>query len=415
MEYRVLGPLEVLAAGGERLALGGAMQQSVLASLLLRAGQTVALDRLIDDLWDEPPATAGRTIQAYVSRLRHELPKAAIESRPGGYRLVLEGADLDAETFEHRAEEGRRVLAAGEFEEARTLLRSALSLWRGPALAGLSSAALQREAERLEELRLGVLEDRIEADLGAGRESELVPELTALVAEHPLREHLRAHLMRALYRAGRSGDALALYREGRRQLVEELGMEPGQELRDLEQAILRQDTELELGDRAGARTASGTITGTVTFLFTDIEGSTRLLARLKARYAEVLERHGRLMRTAFEQHGGQEIDTQGDSFFAVFSRAGDAVGASVAAQRALAEEPWSDGVQVSVRMGLHTGEPILGGERYVGLGIHRAQRICAAGHGGQVLLSEVTRGLVEDDLPEDVGLRDLGPAQLKDL
>ena len=109
MEYRVLGPLEVHAAGGEKHALGGAMQQSVLASLLLRAGQTVALERLVGDLWDEPPETAARTIQAYVSRLRRELPKGAIESRPGGYRLVLDHGDLDLEAFERRAEEGHRA------------------------------------------------------------------------------------------------------------------------------------------------------------------------------------------------------------------------------------------------------------------------------------------------------------------
>src|SRR5262245_59581938 len=177
MEYRVLGPLEVLAAGGERLALGGAMQQSVLASLLLRAGQTVALERLIDDLWDEPPETATRTVQAYVSRLRHELPRGAIESGPGGYRLVLDGAELDLETFERQALEGRRALSAGHYEEAGRLLRSALALWRGPPLAGLTSEALERQAERLEELRLTTLEDRLTADLGAAREAEIVPEL----------------------------------------------------------------------------------------------------------------------------------------------------------------------------------------------------------------------------------------------
>src|SRR5262245_28547664 len=166
MEYRVLGPLEVLTADGEKLALGGAMQQSVLASLLLRAGQTVAVDRLIDDLWDEPPETATRTIRTYVSRLRHELPKGAIESRRGGYRLVLDGAELDLEMFERHAGEGNTALAAGDHEQAADLLREALALWRGPALVGLNSAALRREAQRLEELRLSVLEERIEADLG---------------------------------------------------------------------------------------------------------------------------------------------------------------------------------------------------------------------------------------------------------
>jgi ABC-type transport system substrate-binding protein/class 3 adenylate cyclase/streptogramin lyase len=156
-------------------------------------------------------------------------------------------------------------------------------------------------------------------------------------------------------------------------------------------------------------------TGTVTFLFTDIEGSTRLLGQLRERYGDVLSTHARLLRAAFEQFEGHEIDTQGDAFFVAFARARDAVAAAVAAQRALAAEPWPDGVSVRVRMGLHTGEPLVGGERYVGMGVHRGARIAAAGAGGQVLLSNTTRELVEDELPDDVHLRDLGEHELKDL
>src|SRR5262245_38989271 len=156
-------------------------------------------------------------------------------------------------------------------------------------------------------------------------------------------------------------------------------------------------------------------TGTVTFLFTDIEGSTRLVGQLRERYEDVLSAHARLLRQAFAEFEGHEIDTQGDAFFVAFARARDAVGAAVAAQRALGAEPWPDGEAVRVRMGLHTGEPLVGGERYVGMGVHRGARIAAAGHGGQVLLSNTTRELVEDELPDDVGLRDLGEHELKDL
>ena len=155
--------------------------------------------------------------------------------------------------------------------------------------------------------------------------------------------------------------------------------------------------------------------GTVTLLFTDIEGSTRLLARLKERYADLLADQQRLLRAVFVEHDGSEIDTQGDSFFVAFPRARDAVAAAVAGQRALARHEWPDGAEVKVRMGLHTGEPSVGGERYIGLGVHRAARIAAAAHGGQVLLSSVTRGLVEDELPPGVELRDLGEHRLKDL
>jgi DNA-binding SARP family transcriptional activator len=244
MEYRVLGPLEVVDGDGRRIPLGGARQQTVLFSLLLRAGRTVTLERLVDELWDEPPATAARTVQAYVSRLRRELPEGTIETRPGGYAFSLNADELDLHAFDQTADEGRTALAAEQYERAAQLFGEALALWRGPALAGLVSEALRREADRLEELRLQVLENRIEADLGRGRHRELVPELQALVAEHSFRERPRAQLMLALYRSGRPSDALELYRKTRRLLVEELGMEPGPELRELEQAILRQDPSL---------------------------------------------------------------------------------------------------------------------------------------------------------------------------
>ncbi|MGH3078790.1 MAG: adenylate/guanylate cyclase domain-containing protein [Gaiellaceae bacterium] len=157
-------------------------------------------------------------------------------------------------------------------------------------------------------------------------------------------------------------------------------------------------------------------TGTVTFLFTDIEGSTKLLHELGgARYGEVLAEHQRILREAFAAHHGREVDTQGDSFFVAFRRAKDAVAAAVDAQRDLAAGSWPEGTQVKVRMGLHTGEPRVGEERYVGLGVHKAARIGAAGHGGQVLLSRTTRELVEDELPQGVTVRDLGERRLKDL
>ena len=155
--------------------------------------------------------------------------------------------------------------------------------------------------------------------------------------------------------------------------------------------------------------------GTVTFLFTDIEGSTQLVKRLRGGYAHVLLEHQRLLRAAFDEGGGREIDTQGDAFFVVFTRAMDAVLAAAAGQRALADQPWPEDAAVRVRMGIHSGEPTIGGDRYVGLGVHRASRICAAAHGGQVLLSNVTRELVEDDLPPDVRLLDLGEQKLKDI
>jgi len=155
--------------------------------------------------------------------------------------------------------------------------------------------------------------------------------------------------------------------------------------------------------------------GTVTFVFTDIEGSTELLKRLGDGYAEVLAEHRRIIRDAFGPRGGQEIDTQGDAFFFCFERARDAVAAAVAAQRALAANPWPDGNTLRVRMSLHTGEPVVGEEGYVGIDVHRAARICSAGHGGQVLLSATTAALVSGALPDGVAKRELGEVRLKDL
>src|SRR5438067_5273534 len=155
--------------------------------------------------------------------------------------------------------------------------------------------------------------------------------------------------------------------------------------------------------------------GTVTLLFTDIEGSPRLLQRLGERYAGVLAEHERLLRAAFAAHGGHEVDTQGDAFFVVFTRSASAVHAAVEAQRALAAHEWPEWEVVRVRIGLHTGEPAVTGGRYVGLDVHRAARVCNAGHGGQVLLSQTTRDLVARDLPAGVTLRDLGLHRLRDL
>jgi class 3 adenylate cyclase len=155
--------------------------------------------------------------------------------------------------------------------------------------------------------------------------------------------------------------------------------------------------------------------GTVTFLFTDIEGSTALLRQLGDGYADVLRQERAILREKLGAAGGSEIDTQGDAFFFSFPRARDAVAGAVAAQRALADHEWPDGAEVKVRMGLHTGEPAVGEDGYVGLDVVRAARICSAGHGGQILLSETTRALLGNELPERVSIRDLGEQRLKDV
>jgi DNA-binding SARP family transcriptional activator len=247
MEYRILGPLEI-SDDGRELELGSGKQRALLAILLLHANEIVSADRLIDELWGEqPPATAAKTLQVHVSRLRKTLgPEAGLRHRAGGYVLDLRPGELDLERFERLAEEGRRALAGDDAGRAQGLLREALLLWRGPPLAEFAFESFaQRQIARLEELRLAALEQRMEADLVRGRHAELVGELEALVAEHPLRERLRSQLMLALYRSGRQAEALEAYQEARRVFVEELGIEPDRSLRELEKAILQQDRGLD--------------------------------------------------------------------------------------------------------------------------------------------------------------------------
>jgi DNA-binding SARP family transcriptional activator len=242
VEFRILGPLEVVEEG-RPLTLGGPRQRALLAILLTRANEVVSNDRLIDELWGaRPPRTATNALQYHVSQLRKTLgPSKAIVTREPGYLIRVEPHELDLLRFEQLVEEATRAPA----DRASRLLHDALGLWRGPALADLASEPLaQAEILRLEELRLAALELRIETDLALGRHRELVGELEVLVHEHPLRERPRAQLMLALYRSGRQAEALDLYREGRRLLVDELGIEPGLELQELEKAILGHDPEL---------------------------------------------------------------------------------------------------------------------------------------------------------------------------
>ena len=235
MEFRILGPLEVVDEGSP-IPLGGARQRAVLALLLTRPNQVVSTDRLIDDLWGaEQPRTAANTLQYYVSQLRKLLGADRIETRPPGYAIRVEQGELDLEQFETLVQRGDP-----------DALREALALWRGPPLADFAYESFARdETARLEELRLIALERRIDADLEAGRHVELVPELEQLTSEHPLRERLRGQLMLALYRSGRQAEALSAYQAARESLVEELGIEPGSALQQLQHAILQHDPSLD--------------------------------------------------------------------------------------------------------------------------------------------------------------------------
>ena len=250
-DYRILGPVEV-SADGRVIEIGGPRLHRLLAILLLHANEPVPRGTLVYDLWgDEPPAGAQGSLEVYISRLRKALGSPVLVTRPGAYCLKIDNGQLDAHRFEQMVGQGRSELAAGKPKPAAASLRGALQLWRGPALGDLGGESFaQVEAARLEELRLGATEDRIDADLALGRHADVTGELEALVAVHPLRERLHGQLMLALYRGGRQAEALGAYRAARQILVRELGLEPGPALQRLEAAILRQDPALDPSETA---------------------------------------------------------------------------------------------------------------------------------------------------------------------
>ena len=234
------------SAGRVRSSWRPGKQVVLLACLLIARGEVVSRDRLIDALWGErPPAAAVNALQVHVHGLRGRLGPARIERAGPGYRLRLEPGELDLERFELLVARGRSELAGGDAGAAASTLREALALWRGPAYEDVRYEAFaQAEMARLEELRLAALEDRIEADLALGRHRDLVPELEALVAEHGSRERLCGQLMLALYRSDRQADALEVFRRACRAMRDELGLEPGPALQELQRAILEQDAAL---------------------------------------------------------------------------------------------------------------------------------------------------------------------------
>jgi len=258
VEFHLLGSLEAID-GGEPIGLGAPRQKALLALLLIHRGRTVSADAIIDALWGErPPASATKIVQGYVSSLRRGLGAAALRTDGHGYRLCVEADSTDADRFERQLGEGRLALDAGDARLARTTLREALALWRGPALAEFADEPFARsEAGRLEELRLDAVAQRIDADLALGEHLQVTGELQALLREHPLREAFASQLMLALYRAGRQADALECYRAVRARLVDELGLEPGPALRERERAILAHDPSLDLVRAATSDAAPG--------------------------------------------------------------------------------------------------------------------------------------------------------------
>jgi predicted ATPase/DNA-binding SARP family transcriptional activator len=448
VEFRILGPLEVLDEG-RPLGLGGAKQRALLAVLLLEAGAVVSAERLVDWLWGEdPPGTARSVLQVYVANLRKVLeptrPRRAASSllrtQPPGYLLDLRAHAFDLVRFERLAAEGRDALAAGDPGAAATTLRQALSLWRGPVLGDVAAElGSQGPLARLEEQRLAALEQRVDADLALGRHAELVGELEALVTAHPLRERLRGQLMVALYRCGRQAEALDAYRQTRETLAEELGIDPSRVLQDLERAVLAQDPTLDLAPSSdmvpspleaparpeptitppastplptSAETVAGEVRRMVTVLCLGVTASTpaddldpEFWRHLESSYASKL-------RVVAERHGGTILEPSSDAATMVYGvpslhendtlravrAAAEAreVLSSVAAELAAA---W--GAKMAFSAGVQTGEVILQADwdqqpHLAGGLTGLARQLEQAAAPGEILLDAVTCGLVRD-------------------
>jgi class 3 adenylate cyclase/DNA-binding winged helix-turn-helix (wHTH) protein/Flp pilus assembly protein TadD len=432
MDFRILGPLEVLDED-RPVALGGNTQRALLAVLLLHANQTLSTDRLIDELWGErPPAGAANALQAKVSRLRKALASGGggerIVTRGPGYELTVDPERIDSQRFERLVTGGDSQLATGHPEQAASLLEEALSLWRGAPLADLAYEPFaQGETARLHDLRISALEQLIEAKLALGRHAEVVSQLETLIAEHPYRERLRAQHMLALYRCERQADALRAYKDARRQLVDELGIEPGERLRKLERAILAQDPALAApaarnGRVAGHSMAPGPApdalpTGVVTFVLTDIEGSSGLWEVEPEGMAAALELHDELIARTMHAHRGRLLKTkgEGDATVTVFRRASDAVASAVELQREFAATAWPGGLEVRVRIAIHAGEAHEREGDYFGPALNRTARLRALATGGMTVVSQATAEIVHDHLPPGVSLLDLGRQQLRGL
>ncbi|MFL5797251.1 MAG: BTAD domain-containing putative transcriptional regulator [Actinomycetota bacterium] len=408
MEFRILGSMEVLD-GDRRIELPAGRGRALLAILALNAGATISSERLIDELWGEyPPATASTVVQGLVSKLRKRLdpargrsePAGVLETAGPGYRLAVDPDAVDANRFTRLLDEARR--ATGETRSAT--LAGALALWRGPALADFTYEPFaQRAIAALEELRLGATEDRIDADLELGRHAELVAEIEGLVAAHPFRERLRGQLMLALYRAGRQADALAAFRAARVSLVEELGIEPGPALRDLERAILTQDPSLDAYVSTPQSESSESSTAEhwlprerrlVTVLYADLppwnetdpEVHRAAVARSIDVAAGVLDRHGARVE---EVVGGLLV-----GFFGLpVAHEDDALRAVRAAVELGGAAP------SPCRVGVETGELVIGtggslSARAYGPPLTVAARLQQAATEGEVLVGPATQRLV---------------------
>src|SRR6201993_1979772 len=377
----------------------------------LHGGSVVSADTLVELLWGEdPPRTAAKALQTHISSLRRALGDGFVLTEGAGWTLAE--SEVDASRYKSAARRGRDAAAAGDTSHAVAGFEEALALWRGvPELPDGRRGT--SEKTRWIEGHAALVEDRLDALLATGRAAEVVGDLEAAVADAPLRERRWGQLMLALYRAGRQGEALSAYQRARSLLADELGVDPGPELRRLEAAIVTQDSALE----TPAVQQLPSMTRAVTFLLTDIEGSTAAWEADADAMAVALARHDELVEQVVPLRGGRLIKTrgEGDATFSVFERPSAASAAAIELQDAIAHEPWALREPMRIRVALHTGEAELRDGDYFGRAVNRAARLRSLAEGGQILCSGATAELVIDSLPDDVVLADLGMRQLKNL
>ncbi|MFZ0715018.1 BTAD domain-containing putative transcriptional regulator, partial [Mycobacterium sp.] len=410
MELGVLGPLRV-RQGGAPVAIPGAKPRAVLTMLGLHHGSVVSADTLVELLWGEdPPRTAAKALQTHISALRRALGDGFVLTQGTGW--VLAESDVDASRHKSAARLGRDAAATGDISQAVARFEEALALWRGiPELPDGRRGT--SEKTRWIEGHAALVEDRADALLATARAAEIIGELESAVAEAPLRERRWGQLMLALYRAGRQGDALGAYQRARTMLADELGIDPGPELRRLETAIVAQDASLDVVVAQNLPS----VMRAVTFLLTDIEGSTAAWEADAAAMAVALARHDELAEQVVTSRGGRLIKTrgEGDATFSVFERPSAAAAAAMELQDAITREQWGLREPMRIRIALHTGEVELRDGDYFGRAVNRAARLRSLAAGGQILCSGATAELVVDSLPDDVVLADLGLRELRNL
>jgi class 3 adenylate cyclase len=389
----------------------GAKPRAILTMLGLHGGSVVSADALVALLWgDDPPRTAGKALQTHISALRRALGDGFVLTQGSGWSA--NATEIDASRYKVAAKMGRDAAAAGDTSQALAHFEEALKLWRGvPELPDTQRGA--SEKTRWIEGHAALVEDRADALLATGRAAEIIGELEAAVAEAPLRERRWGQLMLALYRAGRQGEALGTYQRARSMLANELGVDPGPNLRRLEAAIVAQDAALE----GSVAQQLSSVTRAVTFLLTDIEGSTAAWEADADTMASALARHDELVEQVVTSRGGRLIKTrgEGDATFSVFDRPSAAAAAAIELQDAISHEPWALQEPMRIRVALHTGEVELRDGDYFGRAVNRAARLRSLATGGQILCSGATAELVIDSLSDDVVLADLGMRQLRNL